>query len=351
MSLIKRLLLTDFRLFPNLELDFVPGINLIHGGNGTGKTTVLEAVYLAGRGKSFRHHQSRPLIRDGKSSLMAVVHTEDPEGVIGVELSKTEIRIRMDSKELKKRSDLLHRIPLQLLTPQSHHLVESGPKARRVFLDFGLFHVEPSFHRLLSDFEKLLRQRNAQLANRQTRFQAFDPQLIARGESLAHERRLYGERLEKRLRCFLSELLPSHQVEFRYRSGWSQSKTFAEALREVSARDLKLGYTTVGPHRGGMEIWTELGPAAKVLSRGQQKILVFGLILAQAAIMSDETGRNPTLLIDDLSAELDKANQQRLIEFVKTLPMQVVVTNTEFGENWNPLVDQVFHVEHKKFDF
>lgn len=346
MSLIKRLFLRDFRLFQTLELEFAPGINLVLGGNGTGKTTVLEAVYLAGRGKSFRHHQSRSLIREGKSSLMTVVQTEGPEGVIGVELTKREIRIRVDNRELKRRSDLLHRFPLQLLTPQSHHLVESGPKARRVFLDFGLFHVEPSFHRLLTDFEKLLRQRNAQLANRENRFKAFDPQLIDCAEKLAERRRLYGKRLEERLRDFLAELLPAHKVQFRYKKGWSQAKSFAEALQEVNSTDMKLGYTTVGPHRGGMEVWTSMGPAAKVLSRGQQKILVSAMILAQTTIMAEETGQKPILLIDDLSAELDKVNQRRLMEFVTTLALQVVVTNTESDENWNAYIDQVFHVEH-----
>jgi DNA replication and repair protein RecF len=215
-----------------------------------------------------------------------------------------------------------------------------------MFLDFGLFHVEPTFHGLLWDFERLLRQRNALLSSRQDRFAAFEPQLIERGERLAESRRRYGERLAKGVTKILENLLPGHPVHFRYSNGWNAQKGFAQALQEVRSTDRKLGYTTVGPQRGGMEIWTESGPAAKVLSRGQQKLLVFGMVLTQATIMAEQTGHHPMLLIDDLSAELDRGNQRRIVELLASLPMQVIMTNIEQQDDWSHHLSEVFHVEH-----
>ncbi len=345
MARVKKLLLRDFRLFPEVEKTFTPGLNLVLGGNGTGKTSILESIYLAGRGKTFRHHQSKPLIREGTTSSVVVVHTEDPEGVIGVELNKSETRIRVDSKDLKRRSELLHRFPIQLLNPQSHLLVESGPKARRIFLDFGLFHVEPSFHRLLSDFEKLLRQRNAGLAAGKASFRAFDPQLIDQGERLASLRSMYGERLASELGEILRDLLPTIVVRLRQRTGWQMKKTFGQALDAAVETDQRLGYTSIGPQRGGMEIWTEAGPASVVLSRGQQKLLVLSMVLAQARIMHRGTDNSPLLLIDDVSAELDRLNRQRVVEYLASSQFQVVMTNTDIEEAWSANLSNTFHVE------
>lgn len=345
--MIEHLWVKDFRLFTETEIQFAPGVNLIKGDNGTGKTTILEAIYLAGRGKSFRHHHSKPLIREGAESLNVVLRTAKPQGVIGVELSQGKTAIRVDRKELERRSELLRRLPIQLLTPQSHRLIESGPKARRVFLDLGLFHVEPTYHGLLSDFDRVLRQRNAALRTGWgDDFRAFDPQLASYGERLADRRLNYAQQLENQSARILGDLLPDIDFQLRARRGWSGERTYSEALKAAHTADRRAGYTTVGPQRGGMEIKTAIGPAEKVLSRGQQKLLVAGLVLSQVVLIASKTTRWPLLLLDDLSAELDRTNRTRLLALLASFPAQAVVTNTEWEDEWRPYLAQVFHVEH-----
>ena len=345
-TLVKKLRITELRLFPELELAFTPGVNLIQGGNGQGKTTVLEALYLAGRGKTFRHHRTRPLIRESSASSMVVAHTECPPGVIGVEVTRGHTRIRVDGTDLKRRSDLLRRFPLQLMTPQSHRLVESGPRARRVFVDFGLFHVEPSFQTLYSEFERCLRQRNAALVKEQDA-RAFEPRLAQLGEELSRVRTEYIRRLENRATPILEQLLPDVRFELRNRRGWAKDKNLSEALEAARVAEERIGYTTVGPQRADLGVWTKLGPAEKVLSRGQQKLLVCGLILAQAMLMVDGAAGAPVLLFDDLGAELDRSNRTRVISLLHTVPLQTVATHTEVESEWDPYLDNVFHVEHK----
>lgn len=346
--IIKHLQITDFRVLDEFELDALPGVNLIWGGNGAGKTSVLEAIYLAGRGRSFRHREAGPFIRRGCQRTRVVLTTENHLGqgsTLGIERGRRSFELRLDGKNLGKRSDLLRALPVQLITPQSHELLERGPELRRRFLDFGMFHVEPDFHQLQYNFSRVLKQRNAALRSEPRTVAAWDEQFAALSRSIHRLRSRYLDRLQPWIQTILSQLMEGVEVRISYHPGWDARGSLVSALEDKLPVDLKRGFTGLGPHRAEIDFQVQGFAAAKSLSRGQQKLLVCALQFAQAKLMDETIAEAPIMLVDDLPAELDAIHRQRLVDVIEQSRLQTFVTAIEpeslrIGEGWG-----MFHVE------
>lgn len=348
--IIKRLQIFDFRVLDRFSLEAGPGPNLIWGDNGTGKTSVLEAIYLAGRGRSFRHRESGPFIRRDCQSTRVVLSTQNHMGhvsTLGIERGRRAITLRLDGRNLSKRSELLRALPVQLITPQSHELLERGPEMRRRFLDFGMFHVEPQFHRLQLDLSRVLRQRNAALRSQPRTVGAWDEQFASLAKSIHGLRTDYLTRLEPGIHKVLFQLMSDIEVSIAYRPGWDEAVPLVRALEKKLPVDLKRGFTSLGPQRAEIDFQVQGNAAAKSLSRGQQKLLVSALQFAQAQLMAETADESPVMLIDDLPAELDVVHRQRLVDLIEHSGLQCFVTAIEpdmlkLGKQW-----EMFHVEQK----
>ena len=356
--LITRLEARDFRLFSNLLLDAHPRFNLIVGDNGAGKTSLLEALHVLGRGNSWRVLPAQ-LARDGTQAWQVTGQVVDPSGVPPELLKLTwrerEIAIEYGQAEMAL-SELVRRLPLQILDPGMHRMLEEGPGIRRRFLDWGVFHVEHRFMPTWKRARRALRQRNAMLRENGSAAQLapWNRELAESAEQLSAQRQAHALEVEARSQALLAELLPGERWQLRYSQGWDAERSYLEVLEASLERDRRHGLTMSGPQRAELGFYTAHlnadDPAKAVkgrISRGQQKLLVAAFILAQCWIVAERGGRVPILLLDDFTAELSSAFQSRLLRVLLAYPGQKFITALELPEVVKNTPDaRMFHVEH-----
>lgn len=342
---IKRLRLENFRNLTEVDLQLHPQLNFFFGDNGAGKTSILEAVYLLSRGRSFRTHQAEELAGPQREPFRVYVEIDQAERThrLGLEREGIQWRARVDGQDLSLLSQMARHLPLVLLQPDSHQLVCGGPDVRRRFMDWGVFHVEPAFLRDWQHYSRALKQRNAALRRHEVRvLDSLDAVLSDLGERLDHCRRAYYERLKEHFRALIRQSDAEFDgVEMGYQPGWKDG-TLQNALCRSRDRDLERGATQVGPHRADL-LLSGHGRALRTrLSRGEQKNLAATLLLAQARLMAC-SGEPPLILLDDLCSEFDTAHYARVLAEAQAGAGQVWVTGvTDPGRAHDR---KVFHVE------
>lgn len=345
---IEQVTIDDFRVIEHAELSFAPGINLFWGDNGAGKTSVLEAIFVAARGRSFRHQEAGPFIRSGAERTRIVALLRDEAGVchrLGIERAPSEQRVRFDGTDLVRRSQQVRALPIQLLTPNSHALIEGPPELRRRYLDIGLFHVEHRYQRWYADYQRALRQRNAALRTRAADPKTWDGVLSELALAITNTRSDYVAAVSRSATEVLADLAPQLRAQVQLRPGWDVARPLSTQLADRIDTDRRLGFTGIGPHRADIVIRAEQSAAAKRLSRGQQKLVVFALMVAQARLLSARAGVSPVLLLDDLSAELDRAHRDRVTALLDAQGAQCLITAVEADSLTLPASAGVFHVE------
>lgn len=339
----------NFRCLENIELEPDSRYTLIFGPNASGKTSVLEALAYLGRGKSFRGSQTSNLIRHGERAFLLFGRVEmagRPVGV-GVRNSRDGLEVRIDGENEPGAAALAAALPLQVIDPSVHHLVSGGPDERRRFLDWIAFHVEPDYLELWRRFRRTLKQRNAALKNPAERsgLAAWDAEFVALGERVDETRRRALQTALPALEGQGGSLLGNH-VGFEYSGGWSAEKALAEALADNAERDALMGSTQAGPHRADLRLSYDERQARRLVSRGQQKLLASGMILAAAETAQAVLEQPLLLLLDDPAAELDRESLVRLMGRVEALGCQVIVTSLERTALDFPQPPAAFHVEH-----
>jgi DNA replication and repair protein RecF len=330
MSLLD-LSVTNVRCLEAAQLQIPRGLTLIWGANGSGKTSLLEAIFLLGRGRSFRTRNTERLIRRGQDHLRVIGHLDPLPGhteprPIGFEVSPAGSAARVGGRGAESLAELSQAFAVQVIEPGIHKLVEEGGHRRRRWMDWSVFHVEPQFVETWVRYTRALRQRNAALRVQPATAAAFDGELARLGEQIAESRRKFLEQLQPYWRETVSAL-SGLDVQLHYVRGWSAEVPLLESLAASRARDEARHLTHSGPHRADVTIRTEGRPAREVLSRGQQKLVAVAMTVAQLRLLKDLTGTAPTLLLDDPAAELDGDHLQCFIEQVLRLESQLVVTS------------------------
>lgn len=346
----------DFRNLPGVNLTPSPHLNLIVGENASGKTSVLEACYFVGHGRSFRTRHSERLIREGTEHCRVVATLAAEAGaaqtVVGIERWRTEMRARMGGEAVRSVAALAARLPMLVINPDSHHLLDGGPQYRRRFLDWGVFHVEPRYLGAWQRYRQVLRQRNAALRARQPAraISVWDRELVESAGEVHDLRQAYLDTFASTAREAARRLLPTADTHLLYSPGWPQKQAFEDALSAGLDRDRAQGFTQHGPHRADLIIKWDGQPAAERVSRGQQKQLAIALLLAQGAQFTAATGRRCCYLVDDLAAELDRVHRDRVMAELGQMNVQVLVTAIEAAAistaGWPD--HHMFHVEHGK---
>jgi len=334
------------------EIDLDPAdSNLIYGENASGKTSLLEAIFILGRARSFRTANRETVIRDGETEMLVAgtIRSGAREIPLGVGLSTAKPpRIRVDGKDETSAAALAQWLPVQIIDPEIHQLVDQGPAVRRRFLDWGVFHVEPRFLDAWRRYHRSLRQRNAALkAAAVGQLDAWDQELSVAGQQVSTYRREYVHRLQAYVKSIGSSLLDA-EPDISYRQGWSESRSFIEALTDSRDRDVRYRQTHVGSHRSDLVISIDQRQARGRVSRGQQKLLAATLVLAQLACLREEIGSEAILLLDDLAAELDPPRLERLRGVIEPLQLQLFVTALKAGDLKRWSFGRVFHVEQGK---
>lgn len=342
---LKLVRIQDFRCVALAELDLAERRNYIYGPNGAGKTSLLEAVYLLGRGRSFRSRQNRRLIRHGGDclSVYGEVHGADGSHRLGVRLNGGGLETRVDGAGDGGVAELARKLPVNVIEPSIHQLIEGGPSMRRRFLDWGVFHVEPSFLESWRRYRRVLGQRNAALKLGQST-SSWDQNLLAAGEAVDSARRRYCAELNGAV-TKLGAGLVGQEIELGYRRGWPEGLELSEALVQSYDRDRQLGATQAGPHRADLRIAMASRAVREEASRGQQKLVAAAMILAQTEVFAAIHGDAGTLLVDDPAAELDAQAFRRLMAALSESPVQLIMTGLS-EQAFPPLAGfPVFHVE------
>lgn len=341
------------------SVDCHPKANIIYGANGSGKTSLLEAIFLLGRGRSFKHRDLRLVVNRGQDCLIVSGRVFRPntgtEHQLGVMRSiKGAFEARRDGENLSSAGQLAAELPIQLVDAHSFSLLEGGPLQRRQFIDWGVFHVEHGFSDLWRRFQKALKQRNQLLRHGridEDLLRLWSHELVPLNEMIAEQRKEYITQLEEFISPVVSAFSGLGPVSLEYSQGWQEGKSILDVLLADKDRDIATGTTSHGAQRADVRVFVDGVAAADSLSRGQSKLLVYALKLAQAAHYQAVTGHSCVFLLDDLPAELDYDNRKDVLAYLAHLQCQYFVTGVDKKDfdGIDKELSKMFHMEHGIF--
>lgn len=373
MALVK--LHTEF--FRNLNFTepvaFSPSFNLIYGGNGSGKTSILEAIGYLGLGRSFRVNRHQAVVQHGEQKLTVFGgldhgfdglqnrRSDNPLAHrlgISRDVSRKETTLRVDGESVRSLSSLAMHLPVSVIDPGVFDIVAGGPGKRRQFLDWAVFHVEPSFAACWQQCQRVISQRNQTLRNGridESLLRIWDAQYAALSEQVTNTRQKTFEGFK---RAFFSlvhkvDMSWADKLKLEFYPGWDTSQSLKDVLLRHREQEKRMGHTLYGPNRADIRIRFQGRPVAETFSRGQQKTLVILMKIAQSVVLN-ELGKQVSFLVDDINAELDESHRSMLAQKLQELGCQVFITSIEHPDPdvlWkgNPTPEyRMFHVEHGK---
>lgn len=336
---LTRLWLTDFRGYEVVEVGFAPGFTALVGPNGVGKTNLLEAVSLLSTTRSFRGAPPEAMVRVGadRAVVRAEGRRDEREILIELELPRQgRSRVQVNRQRLRRVSDLLGALRTTVFTPEDLALVKEGPALRRQYLDDLLVALDPPVDRLLTDVDRVLRQRASLLKQAGGRLDdaashtldVWDDKLAELGTEVTLRREALTAQLEPRVDVAYRELAATARgaIGLSYQRSWS-GDALVEALRVGRPQDVRRGASTVGPHRDDLALELNELAARTQASQGEQRTLALALRLAGHRLVAERLGEAPLLLLDDVLSELDPARSEALLD---RLPSgQVIITSAQ----------------------
>lgn len=328
---ISRLNIQRVRNLEMVVLQELQPFNVFYGENGSGKTSILEAIHLLATGRSFRTHIPKNYIKH--QSADAVIFAQSSLEKIGMQKLLTgEQLIKVNGDTLATQGQLAKILPLQHLDPLSTDIIDHGAKPRRQILDWLMFHVEPDFYPAWQQYNRALKQRNSLLkSERHVSLDTLAPwnALLSQYGEILHFHRLdIIEQWKQFLQEDLQQLLPDIQIEMEYVPGFHVEHGLLHDLNQYHQKDVERRYTEYGPHRADLRFKTTTGDASVILSRGQKKLLILAVKLSQIAMLH-ACNKETVVLLDDVTAELDLSAQQRLIKRLSQLGSQVFMTTLD----------------------
>jgi DNA replication and repair protein RecF len=335
------------------RIDPGPGLNVFTGPNASGKTAILESLYLLARARSFRTARIQEVISRGSNALLVsaglAYHGSAIRVTTGIEKSHGQVSIRYNGSPVRTVSEQARQLPMVLVTPDSHRLLTGTPKQRRHWLDWAMFHVEHGYLSHWRDYFRALRHRNILLKTGSQDTEAcrgWERSMAAAGEKLTSLRRGFVRDLSQALLQAPAAALAGPEVGIRLEPGW-QGDDLAESLALFRDQDREAGFTRQGPHRADVVFRSQDRAAAGLLSRGQIKLFVCRLSMAEAAVLAQRLGEPPLFLLDDYRAELDSEAGARLLAGLQQQGWQCFVNATEIPRDAvSEGKFQRFHVEH-----
>jgi DNA replication and repair protein RecF len=343
----------NLRVIRRARIDPGPHVNFLIGGNGAGKTSFLEAIFLLARGRTFRSSRCGALLTTKMQKLSLKGHVEGENICGAVELVFVEGRKQLfvNGRQVQRMRDLRDRIHVRVIAENSQRLLEGEPAIRRLFLDWNLFHVEHNYSNLHSSFRRTLDQRNAWLRKGGGGLRVWDDAYIDLSEKLTAVRERYTEELSEELAKLHGEQRNFPILSARLSKGWPPELALGDALSSSLFHDVRRGFTRFGPARADLRV--SVGGSPGIGSRGQVKISVCLLQLAAQRVQQARSGRACVWLLDDLAAELDNYAFMEIFNAFVGADAQIFLSARQKLAIEESIIGRdhcrVFHVEHGKF--
>lgn len=336
---IKKLFLQNFRNYERENFTFSDGLNVLFGKNGQGKTNCAEAVFYLCTGASLRIRHDKQLIKLGQQSAKIIAEAENRYGnvTIEAEIFENKREIRVNGSKITKNADLMGHINSVFFSPGELRLIQDGPDERRRFMNISISQTSPAYYTALLRYNKILDQRNALLKNPDfslvlDTLPVWDEQLCKYAAIIVKKRAEFLQKLApfaKEMHAYLTdnaeELVLSPDKKF---DGDEEeiAKTLLRRLSNSYEKDMRLGFTTVGPHRDDLDITVSGVDAKAYASQGQMRTAALSMKLAEVQIFKDLSGEYPILVLDDVMSELDLPRRKKLLQRVHG--MQTILTCT-----------------------
>ena len=333
--LITNLKLQNFRNYNELNLNFNKDINVIYGDNAQGKTNILEAIFVASFGKSFRTNKDKELIKLGSSfSKIEVEYSKsDRNGSIKLDISDKK-NIFINGVKIKKLSELLGNIHIVIFTPDDITILKNGPDQRRRFLNIFIGQLRPNYIYCLNMYNNALEQRNNYL--KQIKFEnkseefldIWDEKLADYAEKVFNYRVEFIDKIKNKIKSVHNVITENNEdIEINYISDFTTRDEFLKKLKKNRKLDIIKGFSTKGIHRDDFNIYIN-GILVNVYgSQGQHRTAVLSLKMSELKVIYDEIGENPILLLDDFMSELDEKRRTNFLEYIRDT--QVLITCTD----------------------
>ncbi|MDH5631400.1 MAG: DNA replication/repair protein RecF [Gammaproteobacteria bacterium] len=350
---LRSLVINNTRNLRHVELEPSPGLNVIWGDNGSGKTSILEAIQILSTGKSFRTHQLDDVLTHGSKMTEILGRFDGRFGkakeILWQRQDGLRRQVTIDKRKALSAGEVAKILPVRAILPDSHYRFRQQSKYRRNILDWGVFHVEHRFQESWRDFQRCLDQRNRVLKQRGINFaelKTWDEKIVDFATAVTEARDAYVNEWQPSIGPLVDELLSlgGHYVSIRLETGGMDD--YGLVLRQNHSQDIKLGYTQFGPHRADILVDFCGKPYGSVASQGQQKMVLLAILLSQMSDIDSEIA--PVLLLDDVPSELDHQHRDNLLKLLSKKGFQVFVTTTDPNilalETWES--PKLFHVKH-----
>ena len=347
---IKEITLENFRNYGFQKIELNENVNVFFGDNAQGKTNILEAIFFASLGKSFRTNKEKELIKENekKAKIKIIFFKDNRNKKIEVEIEEKK-KFLINDIPLKKLSELVGNINVVLFTPEDIEILRNEPIRRRKFLNIMISQLRPKYIHLLAEYNRTLEQRNNYLKlikyeNKSIdNLEIWDEQLVNLGLNIYDYRKEFIEKINRKiLQIHLNTTNNKEKIEIKYKSNISKNN-FKEKLLKNQKLDIDRGFTSIGVHRDDFEIYINNKNVSIYGSQGQQRSSIISLKLAEAEVVYEEIEEYPIILLDDFMSELDKKRVKGFINNIKN--NQVLITCTE-KINLDNMVYNLFEVSN-----
>ncbi len=350
---IKKLFLQNFRNYEEENFDFTEGLNVLFGKNAQGKTNCAEAVFYLCTGTSLRIRHDKQLVKIGADVAKITAEAENRYGKVFIEaeISENKREIRVNGSKITKNADLLGHINSVFFSPGELRLIQDGPDERRRFMNVSISQNSAPYYTALLRYNKILDQRNALLKNPDytlvlDTLPVWDEQLCKYAATVVKKRVDFLEKLApyaKEMHAYLTDNAEELilRPERKYEGEEAEiAQSLARRLANNYEKDMRLGYTTVGPHRDDIEVLINGVDAKSYASQGQQRTAALSLKLAEVQIFKEISGEYPVLILDDVMSELDLPRRKKLLQRVHGMQTLLTCTHAErvlYGADCNKI--------------
>lgn len=348
---LKHLHLYHYRNYENQELDLNPGINVLIGENGQGKTNLLEAVYYLSNGNNFRGNKDPELIQweNPYFRIIGELKKEQSQRLYQLDLyydKEKNKQLKINEVKYKSMSELQNYLKVVLFSPDDLKIVKESPSVRRQYLDRGIVNFFVGYRRLLNQYEHILQQRNNLLKELQyhrrnlEQITVWNNYLVEYGSKIIYQRIQYLKKMIPIARKIQQELtLEKEKFTVTYHCSIGSIGDFSleeiqslyeRIIQQKQEEEIFKGTTLWGPHRDDLIFYLNGMDLKKYGSQGQQRTAVLALKMAELQIFQKQNGEFPILLLDDVMSELDDSRRAYLLRMVKDNKIQTIITGANF---------------------